>query len=193
MLSSFGVKTLNVLICWKPTVQFTSSSLTIFALRWKNLQIKSSFVIASAGRHSGLTTPHIKDHLLHQGGLGQDVRLQITHIVLFRSPPDRMQVTKLNVQSVLGSQLKNSIREAMSALYGQFLIHLSPRTDGRLQTTVPFPKTLDFRAIAGFIDFGLCRHKTSLHSKCSNQIPGSGKIFSLSLAQKGSCIFSAKA
>ena len=51
--------------------------------------------IATAGRHRGLSTIYIKHNLFHQSKLGRDVELQNTHIVLFKSPRDVMQVLPL--------------------------------------------------------------------------------------------------
>ena len=50
---------------------------------------------AAAGRQRGLSTIYIKQNLFHQSKLGRDVELQNTHIVLFKSPRDVMQVTTL--------------------------------------------------------------------------------------------------
>ena len=61
--------------------------------------------IANAGRHRGLSTIYIKHNLFHQSKLGRDVELQNTHIVLFKSPRDVMQVTTLSTQLGLGSVL----------------------------------------------------------------------------------------
>ena len=61
--------------------------------------------IATAGRHRGLSTIYIKHNLFHQSKLGRDVELQNTHIVLFKSPRDVMQVTTLSTQLGLGSEL----------------------------------------------------------------------------------------
>ena len=52
--------------------------------------------IATAGRHRGLSTIYIKHNLFHQSNLGKDVELQNTHIVLFKSPREVMQVTTLS-------------------------------------------------------------------------------------------------
>ena len=49
--------------------------------------------IATARRHRSLRTIYIKHNLFHQSKLGRDVELQNTHIVLFKSPRDKMQVT----------------------------------------------------------------------------------------------------
>ena len=58
--------------------------------------------IATAGRHQGLSTNYIKRNLFHQSRLGRDVELENTHIVLFKSPRDVMQVTTLSTQLGLG-------------------------------------------------------------------------------------------
>ena len=89
--------------------------------------------IATAGRHRGLSTIYIKHNLFHQSELGRDVELQNTHIVLFKSPRDVMQVTTLSTQLGLGSELVDWYRDATSVPFGHLLIDLSPRTDDRLR------------------------------------------------------------
>ena len=89
--------------------------------------------IATAGRHRGLSTIYIKHNLFHQSKLGRDVELQNTHIVLFKSPRDVMQVTTLSTQLGLGSELVEWYRDATSVPFGHLLIDLSPRTDDRLR------------------------------------------------------------
>ena len=89
--------------------------------------------IATAGRHRGLSTIYIKHNLFHQSKLGRDVQLKKTHIVLFKSPRDVMQVTTLSTQLGLGSELVGWYRDAMSVPFGHLLIDLSPRTDDRLR------------------------------------------------------------
>ena len=88
--------------------------------------------IATAGRHRDLSTIYIKHNLFHQSKLGRDVELQNTHIVLFMSPRDVMQVTTLSTQLGLGSVLVDRYRDATSVPFGHLLIDLSPRTDDRL-------------------------------------------------------------
>ena len=61
--------------------------------------------IATAARHRGLSAIYIKHNLFHQSKLGRDVELQNTHIVLFKSPRDVIQVTTLSTQLGLGSEL----------------------------------------------------------------------------------------
>ena len=89
--------------------------------------------IATAGRHRGLSTIYIKHNFFHQSKLGRDVELQNTHIVLFKSPRDVMQVTTLSSMLGLGSELVDWYRDATSVLFGHLLIDLSPRTDDRLR------------------------------------------------------------
>ena len=89
--------------------------------------------IATAGRHRGLSTIYIKHNLFHQNILGRNVELQNTHIVLFKSPRDVMQVTTLSTQLGLGSELVDWYRDATSVPFGHLLIDLSPRTDDRLR------------------------------------------------------------
>ena len=89
--------------------------------------------IATAGRHRGLSTIYIKHNFFHQSKLGRDVELQNTHIVLFKSPRDVMQVTTLSTQLGLGSELVDWYRDATSVPFGHLLIDLSPRTEDRLR------------------------------------------------------------
>ena len=76
---------------------------------------------------------YIKHNLFHQSKLGRDVELQNSHIVLFKSPRDVMQVTTLGTQMGLGSKLVDWYRDATSVPFGHLLIDLSPRTDDRLR------------------------------------------------------------
>ena len=89
--------------------------------------------IATAGRHRGPSTIYIKHNFFHQSKLGRDVELHNTHIVLFKSPRDVMQVTTLSTQLGLGSELVDWYRDATSVPFGHLLIDLSPRTDDRLR------------------------------------------------------------
>ena len=89
--------------------------------------------IATAGRHRGLSTIYIKHNFFHQSKLGRDVELQNTHIVLFKSPRDVMQVTTLSTQLGLGSELVDWYWDATFVPFSPLLIDLSPRTDDRLR------------------------------------------------------------
>ena len=57
---------------------------------------KAFLDIATAGRHRGLSTIYIKHNSFLQSKIGPDVELQNTHIVLFNSPRDVMQVSTLS-------------------------------------------------------------------------------------------------
>ena len=59
---------------------------------------KAFVVITTAGRHRSLSTINIKHNLFHQSKLGTDVELRNSHIILFKSPRDVMQVTTLSTQ-----------------------------------------------------------------------------------------------
>ena len=108
--------------------------LLIFDDSCEEICISKAFVdIATAGRHRGLSTIYIKHNLFHQSKLGRDVELQNTHIVLFKSPRDVMQVTTLSTQLGLGSELVDWYRDATSVPFGHLLTDLSPRTDDRLR------------------------------------------------------------
>ena len=80
--------------------------LLIFHSSCEKICTSKAFVdIATAGRHCGLSKIYIKHNLFYQSNLGRDVELQNTHIVLFKSARDVMQVTTLSTQLGLGSEL----------------------------------------------------------------------------------------
>ena len=108
--------------------------LLIFDKSCEDICSSMAFVhIATAERCRGLSTIYIKHNLFRQSKLGRDVVLQNTHIVLFKSPRDLMQVTTLSTQLGLGSQLVDWYRDATSVPLGHLLIDFSPRTDDRLR------------------------------------------------------------
>ena len=89
--------------------------LLIFDDSCENICISKAFVdIATAGRHRGLSTIYFKHNLFHQSKLGRDVEVQNSHIVLFKSPRDVMQVTTLSTQLGPGSELVDWYRDATS-------------------------------------------------------------------------------
>ena len=98
-----------------------------------DLQFKSFADIATAGRHRGPSTIYNKHNFFHQSKLGRDFELQNTHIVLFKSPRDVMQVTTVSTQLGLDPELVYWYRDATSVPFGHLLIDLSPRTDDRLR------------------------------------------------------------
>ena len=111
-----------------------TKNLLIFDDSCENVCNSKDFVdIATAGRHRCLSTIYIEHSFFHQSKLGRDVELQKTHIVLFKSPLDVMQVTTLSTQMGLGSELVDWYRDATSVPFGLLLTDLSPRTDDRLR------------------------------------------------------------
>ena len=78
--------------------------------------------IATAGRHRVLSSIYIRHNLFHESKLGRDVELQNTHIVLFNSHSDMMQVSTLSAQLGLESDLVGWFRDATSVLYGHLSI-----------------------------------------------------------------------
>ena len=90
--------------------------------------------------------------MFHQSKLGRDVELQNTHIVLFKSPRDVLQINTLSQQLGLGSQLKEWYQDATSVPYGHLLIDLTPQTvdslrycfnSGSVQTIFYLPANRD--------------------------------------------------
>ena len=73
--------------------------LLIFDDSCEEISSSKEFVkIATAGRHKGLSTVYIKHNLFHQSRLGRDIELQNTHIGLFKSPRDVLQINTLSQQ-----------------------------------------------------------------------------------------------
>ena len=89
--------------------------------------------IATAGRHRGLSTTYIEHNLFHQSKLGRDGELQNTHIGLFTSPRDVMQVSTFSAQLGLGPELVVWYRDATAVPNGHLLIDLSPCRDNPLR------------------------------------------------------------
>ena len=113
--------------------------------------------IATAGRHRGLNTIYIKHNLFHQSKLGRDVDLPITHIVLFKSTRDVLQIKTLSQQLGLGFQLKEWYQDATSVPYGHLLIDLIPKTVDSLRYcsnsgSVPTTWFLPARTETKFLD-----------------------------------------
>ena len=103
--------------------------LLIFDDSCEEISNSQQFVkVATAGRHRGLNTIYIKHNFFHQSKLGRDVELQNTHIALFKSPRDVLQINTLSKQLGLGSQLKEWYQDATSTPYGHLLIDLTPKT-----------------------------------------------------------------
>ena len=89
--------------------------------------------IATAGRHRNLNCLYIKHNLFHKNKTGRDAELQITHIVLFRSPRDMQQIDILGRQLGLRKQLKQWYNDATQEPYGNLIIDLRPSTPDLLR------------------------------------------------------------
>ena len=83
---------------------------------------------AAAGKHKILSRVYIKQNLFRQRRLVKDIELQNTHIDLFKSPRDILQINTLSQQLGLGSQLEDWYTTATSVPYGHLLIDLTPKT-----------------------------------------------------------------
>ena len=94
----------------------------------ENSNSKQFVKLLTTGRHSGLNTIYIKHNFFHQSKLGRDVELQNTHIILFKSLRDVLQINTLSQQIGLGSQLKEWYQDATSVPYGHLLIDLTTKT-----------------------------------------------------------------
>ena len=155
--------------------------------------------IATAVRPRGLSTIYKKHNLFHQSKLGGDVELQNTHIVLYKSPRDVMQVTTLSTLLGLGSQLVDWYRDATSVPFGHLLIDLSLRTDDRLRYCTNFGSLLSNFYIPEQLKqskiwtMNTQNLSTLQLSKCSNHFSTYAKVFSFSLAQKSLSAFFANA
>ena len=75
-----------------------------------------------------LTLNWLKTEQEKTSKLRRDVGLQNTHIVLFKSPRDVIQIIALCQQLGLGSQMKEWCQGATSTPYGNLLIDLTPKT-----------------------------------------------------------------
>ena len=88
---------------------------------------------ATAGIHRGLSTIYPKHNLFHESKRGRDVQLQNTHILLFKSPRDVMQVSTLIAHLGFQSELTDWYQDATSVPFSLLVIDLSPRTDDPLR------------------------------------------------------------
>lgn len=89
--------------------------------------------IATSGRHKKLNTIYIKHNLFHKSPIGRDVELQNTHIILFKSPRDVNQISRLGQQMGLGKLLTHWYTKATSKPFGHLLIDLTPTTPDQLR------------------------------------------------------------
>ena len=132
-------------ICWfdkKTTVQSTCYFL---AIPVKRFAVQRPLSTLPPLGDIGVWTIYIKHNFFHQSKLGRDVGLQNTHIVLFKSPRDVMQVTTLSTQLGLGSEVFDWYRVVTSVpLVICWLICRHAQTIDYVivQTLDPFPQIL---------------------------------------------------
>ena len=114
--------------------------------------------LATAGRHKKLSCIFVKHNLFHKSSIGRDAELQVTHIVLFKSPRDVQQIKVLGRQLGLVDQLTKWYQYATDIPFGHLMIDLSPRTPEQLRfctKSTSFPSTFllhNSRARVTFID-----------------------------------------
>ena len=89
--------------------------------------------IGVAGRHRGLSTIYIMHNLFHNSILGGDIEPHNTHIVLFQSPRDVLQVVRLSVKLGLFLSLVDWHKDATYVPFCHLLIDLPPGTDDGLR------------------------------------------------------------
>lgn len=119
------------------------SYLLIFDDSCEEISKSSDFVkLATAGRHRGINIIFIKHNLYHKSSKGRDVELQLTHIVLFKSPRDVNQISILSNQLGLGSELVDWYKSATEIPFGHLMIDLCPRTLDVLRFSSGFNPTI---------------------------------------------------
>lgn len=98
------------------------------------MKSKSFEKLAIAGRHRQMSVIYVKHNLYHKASIGRDAELQLTHIVLFKSPRDVQQILKLGQQLGVGQTLLNAwYNDATSKPYGHLMIDLFPKTNDNLR------------------------------------------------------------
>ena len=101
---------------------------------WRDLQIQSIFLILLLLENIvGWVLFTLSTTCFIEAVLGRDVEHQNTHIVLFKSAGELMQIGRLSAQLALGLEIVDWYRDATSVPYGHFLIDLSPRTHDLLR------------------------------------------------------------
>ena len=97
--------------------------------------------LTTAGRHKNLNTILVKHNLFHKGKHGRDAELQLTHIVLFKSPRDVQQINYLSRQLGYGQNLVEWYKDATTEAYGFLMIDLSSKTIEPLRFSTGFNPT----------------------------------------------------
>ena len=76
---------------------------------------------ATTGRHRGLSAFYIKHNLFHQSKLGRDFEFQNTHLVLFESPRDMIQISTFSSDLGHGPELIGWYRTQHLSLRSNFV------------------------------------------------------------------------
>ena len=84
--------------------------------------------IATSGGHRKLHVIYVKHNLFQQSKWSRTIDLNTTHIVLFKSPRDIIQIDYLGKQLGKSEFLKISYLKATNEPFGHFLIDLDPKT-----------------------------------------------------------------
>ena len=117
--------------------------LLVFDDSCEEISKSSEFVkLATAGRHRNLNVIYIKHNLYHKSPKGRDAELQLTHLVLFKSPRDVHQIAKLSQQLGLGSELVEWYKNATQLPFSHLMIDLCPRTLDVLRYSSEFNPTV---------------------------------------------------
>ena len=89
--------------------------------------------LANAAKQRALSTIYNKNNSFYQSRLGRGVELPNTHIILFKSHRDVVQVSTPSAQLELRSELVDWFWDAIFVPYDHFLIEMSPRKYDRLR------------------------------------------------------------
>ncbi len=85
--------------------------------------------LATSSRHKNVHVIYVKHNLFHQSKHSKTIDLNITHIVLFKSPRDVNQITYLGTQLNNVKFLKDCYKKSTETdAYGHLLIDFDPKT-----------------------------------------------------------------
>ena len=105
-------KFMNLSMRWKKDRKHLS---IFYPSREENFIVKVLFDNLAKKGHRRLTSLHVTYNLFKESILVRDIKLQNTHIFLFKTPREVMQVSSLNAQLGLESELVDWYREPTSA------------------------------------------------------------------------------
>ena len=123
--------------------------------------------------------------MFHQSKLGKDVELQNTHIGLFKSTRDVLQINTLSQQLGLGSQLKEWYQDATFTPNGPLLIDLTPLDSLRYCTNCGSVPSKFYQATVAETKFLEDEHTIRLYTpNISNIFPKTSKTIHHPLSKK---------